>query len=93
MTFMQRDQGTTSVVMDSGSGRPLSIRIGADDLVVSLIESVRDERLAYAVETGPRTVFSVRADGQRFRLVHRHQARDWTVESLDPAQAELATAA
>jgi hypothetical protein len=93
MSFMQREQGTTSVVMDVESGRPIAIRMGAEDLVVSLIESVRDETFAYPAQSGPRTVFSVRAEGQRFRLVHRHRAREWTVESLDVARAELATAA
>ena len=93
MAFMQRDERATSVVMDVHSGRPLTIRVGTEDLTVRTIVSVRDETLAYAAQTGPRTVFRVEADGRRFCLVHRHQARDWTVEALDAPHAELATAA
>jgi hypothetical protein len=93
MAFMQRDEGATSVVMDVHSGRPLAVRVGAEDFSVRTIVSVRDETLAYSAQTGPRTVFRVEADGRSFRLVHRHQARDWSVEALDSQRSELASAA
>jgi len=93
MAFMQRDERATAVVMDVHTGRPLAVRVGAEDFSVRTIVSVRDETLAYPAQSGPRTVFRVEADGRRFRLVHRHQARDWTVEALDVPHAELASAA
>ncbi len=92
MTFLQRDSGTPVVVTDPGSGRPTVVRIDSQALAVTDIDAVRDETFAYPIQSGPRTVFRVRADGRRFRLVHHHQRRDWSVEPLDRADAELIAA-
>ena len=92
MTFLQRGGGTPVVVTDPGSGRPTAVRIGSVAHVVSDIDAVRDETFAYPVQTGPRTVFRVRADGRRFQLVHRHQTRDWSVQSIDRADTAVIAA-
>ena len=91
MAFLQRDGGNPSVVADPGSGRPTAVRIGSAAHVVSSIDAVREETQAYPVETGPRTVFRVQADGRRYRLIHRHVTHDWSVEPLDRGM-ELAAA-
>lgn len=83
MTFLQRDGRSPNVVVDPGSGRPTAVRIGSAAVAVSAIDAVRDETQAYPADSGPRTVFRVRADGRRYRLVHRHQTRDWSVEPID----------
>ena len=76
---------TTSVSVDSDTGRPREIRTDGQRLAVTALESVRDETSAYSLRTGPRTVFVVHAAGHRFRLVHRLDDRRWTIEDLGTA--------
>lgn len=73
---------TTSVSVDTATGRPREIRTDGQRLAVTALESVRDETLAYSLQTGPRTVFVVHAAGRRYRLTHRLDDRRWTIEDL-----------
>ena len=84
---------TTSVTVDTATGRPREIRTDGQRLAVSALESVRDETSAYPLDSGPRTVFVVRAAGRRFRLVHELDDRRWTIEDLGVHAAALAHAA
>jgi hypothetical protein len=74
-------------------GRPRQIRQDGERLLVTAFESVRNETSAYPIETGPRTVFVVRAAGRRYRLVHLARDRRWTVEPLAAREPRLAPAA
>lgn len=82
-----------AVTVDSGTGRPRYIRAGGERLTVTALEAVRDERAAYPAGLGPRTVFVVRVDGRRYRLVHQLRARRWTLQPLDGTGSGLASAA
>jgi hypothetical protein len=82
----------TSVSVDTATGRPREIRTDVQRLAVTALESVRDETSAYSLQTGPRTVFVVHAAGRRFRLVHQHAERRWTIEHLG-TRPELASVA
>ena len=73
---------STSVSVDTTTGRPREIRTDGQRLAVTALESVRDETLAYSLRTGPRTVFVVHAAGRRYRLTHRLDDRRWTIEDL-----------
>ena len=73
---------STSVTVETATGRPREIRTDGQRLVVTALESVRDETLAYSLQTGPRTVFVVHAAGRRYRLTHRLDDRRWTIEDL-----------
>lgn len=83
---------TTSVSVDTATGRPREIRTDGQRLAVTALESVRDETSAYPLESGPRTVFVVRAADRRFRLIHQLDDRRWTIEDLGGRSA-LASAA
>ena len=84
---------TPAVSIDGATGRPREIRSGGQRLVVTALESVRDETAAYPLESGPRTVFVVTASERRYRLVHLLWDRRWTVEDIGAADARLARAA
>ena len=62
-------------------------------MTVNALEAVRDETAAYPVESGPRTVFVVRAGGRRYRLVHLIRDRRWTLEELEATAKGLSAAA
>jgi hypothetical protein len=83
----------TSVSVDSATGRPREIRTDGQRLPVTALESVRDETSAYPLDSGPRTVFVVRAADRRYRLIHRLDDRAWTIEELVRPPASLAHAA
>lgn len=78
---------------DPFTGRPRSVRMGADLMPVLAIERVRDESAAYPIAVGPRTVFEVRTPDNRIRLAFQHRTRRWLVEGLDPAPDQLPVAA
>ena len=82
-----------SVSVDGSTGRPREIRAGGERFAVSALEAVRDETAAYPRKSGPRTVFIVRAEGRRYRLVHLIRDRRWTLEELDARGSGLARAA
>ena len=83
----------TSAVATDTAGRPREVRTAGRRLPVTALESVRDETAAYPLETGPRTVFVVRAADSRFRLVHQLRDRRWTVERLASRDLQAAHAA
>ena len=82
----------TSVSVDSAPGRPREIRTDGQRLAITALESVRDETSAYPLESGPRTVFVVRAAERRFRLIHQLDDRRWIIEDLG-RRSVLASAA
>lgn len=82
-----------AVGCDPFTGRPRSVRMGADLMPIVRIERVRDESAAYPIAVGPRTVFEVRTHGARIRLAFQHRTRRWLVEGLDPDPTELTAAA
>ncbi len=81
------------VSVDGASGRPRAIRSNGEQIVLTSLDAVRDETAAYPLETGPRTVFIVRAQERRYRLVHLLRDGSWTVEELAPPTVGLADAA
>ena len=74
-------------------GRPLTVRIGGEDLPVTSVDRVRREVSAYPRSVGPRTVFEVATPNVRLRLGYRHRDRRWSVEGIDSQPAEVAQAA
>jgi hypothetical protein len=84
---------TTSVSVDSATGRPREVRTQGERLPVTMLESVRDETSAYPLDSGPRTVFVVRTADRRYRLVHLLDDRRWTIEELAGRSVGLAHAA
>lgn len=93
MFQLNTNAASISVSVDGGSGRPREIRAHGERMVVSSLEAVRDETAAYPVDTGPRTVFVVRAGSRRFRLVHLVRDRRWTLEELSGHAGGLSKAA
>ena len=81
------------VAVDGSTGRPLEIRADGERLAVTTLEAVRDETAAYPLDSGPRTVFTVRAQERRYRLIHLLRDRRWTIEELPVRTAGLARAA
>jgi hypothetical protein len=85
---------TTPIVsVDGSTGRPREIHTGGQRIAVTDLETVRDETAAYPVESGPRTVFVVRAHERRYRLIHLLRDGRWTVEELAQPGSKLAQAA
>lgn len=65
-------------------GQPREIQFGEERFRVARIVRVRQEKAAYAVTVGPRTVFEVVAErGATLTLSFRHRSRRWTIEGLD----------
>lgn len=93
MTMVQVTPTEVSVGCDPFTGRPRSVRMGAEHLSVLAIERIREESAAYPVEQGPRTVFVVRTAESRLRLAFLHRARRWLVDGLDPRPEALPDAA
>ncbi len=82
-----------AVGCDPFTGRPRSVRMGADLQPVVRIERVRDESAAYPVAVGPRTLFDIRTPAARLRLAFEHRTRRWLVEGLDTEPEVLAAVA
>lgn len=82
-----------AVGCDPFTGRPRSVRMGADRQRVVRIERVRDESAAYPVAVGPRTLFDIRTPAARLRLAFEHRTRRWLVEGLDTEPEVLAAVA
>lgn len=82
----------SNVTIGAG-GCPREIRAHGERLRVTALEAVRDETAAYPLETGPRTVFVVRAADRRYRLIHLLRERRWTVEPLAATGAGLSQVA
>ena len=93
MAMVNLNPTEIDVACDVFTGRPRSVRVGADTMAVVSIERIREESAAYPVEQGPRTVFVVRTSDSRLRLTFRHRDRRWLVDGLDPDPEALAGAA
>jgi hypothetical protein len=64
-------------------GKPREVRWGDERLRVTAVSAVRDERSAYPVSVGPRTVFEVHTAKATLALSFRHRTRSWAIEGLD----------
>jgi hypothetical protein len=64
-------------------GRPREIEWGERRLPVTDVEAVREERAAFPVVVGPRTVFEIRTPLARMTLSYRHRSRSWSIEGVD----------
>ena len=64
-------------------GVPKEITWGTERLPIHRLVAIREQRSAYPVVTGPRTVFEVDAGALRLSLSYRHRSRRWTIEGLD----------
>ncbi len=82
-----------AVGCDPFTGRPRTVRMGADLQRIVRIERVRDESAAYPVAVGPRTLFDIRTPAARLRLAFEHRSRRWLVEGLDTEPDLLAAVA
>jgi hypothetical protein len=85
MAMNRVDPVVVSVRADWFDGRPREVRWGDERLPVTGVAAVRDERSAYPIEIGPRTVFEVETPKARLALSFRHRSRTWTIEGLDRA--------
>ena len=74
---------TVQVRTDWFSGTPREITWGDAHFQVTRLVAVRDERAAYPVVTGPRTVFEVDTREYRLALTFQHRSRRWTIDGLD----------
>lgn len=90
MTILHSLPDAVSVACDPFTGRPRSVRVGADQLPVIAIERVREESAAYPVEVGPRTLFVVRTPHGRLRLTFEHRSRRWHVDGIEARAGSLA---
>jgi hypothetical protein len=64
-------------------GTPREITWRGDRVPVTRLIAVRDERSAFPVITGPRTMFEVQTPIARLSLTYLHRSRRWAVEGLD----------
>jgi hypothetical protein len=85
MAMLSVNPTEVHVRCDWFDGRPLAVRLGADDIPVVAIRRVRHEAAAYPRATGPRTSFDIETDAASMRVVYRHRERRWFIECLDPA--------
>lgn len=82
-----------AVGCDPFTGRPRTVRMGADLQRIVRIERVRNESAAYPVAVGPRTLFDIRTPAALLRLAFEHRSRRWLVEGLDTEPDLLAAVA
>ncbi len=85
MAMVRVDPTPVSVRADWFDGRPREIVWGAERLRVTSVAAVREERFAYPVDRGPRTLFEVETPKARLALSFQHRTRSWTLEALDEA--------
>ena len=93
MTMVRVTPAEITVRCDPFDGRPRRLCVGAEEILVTAIERVRDESAAYPPGSGPRTIFEVRTTGGRYRLAFHHRDRRWLVEGVDPRPDRLAAVA
>jgi hypothetical protein len=71
---------------DRQADRPAEVRWGAQQLRVTELDAVRDERSAYPAERGPRVTYVVRtADGGRASVTFDGRRRRWFLEAVEQA--------
>ena len=83
MAMVRVEPVRVDVRTDWFQGVPREITWGDERLRVTRVVSVRDERAAYPVVTGPRVVFEVDTPKARLVLSFRHRSRRWSIEGLD----------
>jgi hypothetical protein len=66
-------------------GRPREITWNERRVPVTEVVRVREERSAFPVMVGPRTIFEVDTPLARLTLSYRHRSRRWSIEGLDEA--------
>lgn len=93
MSMQELTPREVAVGCDPFTGRPRSVRVGPQEVVVTAIERVRAETAAYPMDQGPRTIFVVRTLEARLRLSFRHRDRRWLMEGIEPRADQLAQAA
>ncbi len=71
-------------------GRPREITWEGQRLPVTGLALVREERSAYPVIVGPRTMFEVDTPRARIALSYRHRTRRWAIEAVDEDVARAA---
>jgi cytochrome oxidase assembly protein ShyY1 len=71
-------------------GRPREITWGEQRVPVTGVDAVREERAAFPVVVGPRTVFEVQTPLARMTLSFRHRTRRWSIEGVDEAERTAA---
>ena len=87
MAMIRVEPVQVQVRADWFDGRPREITWNAQRLLVTEVLGVREERSAYPVVVGPRTIFEVETPIARLKLSYRHRARRWTIEGLDHHRA------
>lgn len=70
---------------DRRADRPRTVRVGQRRLVVTGIDSIRDETSAYPASLGPRVTFLIETDEGQASLVYDGRRRGWYVEALEAA--------
>ncbi|HEY3523858.1 MAG TPA: hypothetical protein VGK63_09145 [Candidatus Limnocylindrales bacterium] len=85
MAMVRVEPVRVAVRADWFDGRPREVVWGDERLRVTSVAAVRDERRAYPVAVGPRTMFEVETPKARLALSFRHRTRTWTIEGLDEA--------
>ncbi len=83
MAMIGVDPVPVRVRTDWFDGRPREITWGNERLQITALAAVRQERSAYSLEVGPRTVFEVETPRARLALSFQHRSRRWLVEGLD----------
>lgn len=85
MAMTQITPTPARVAWDRRQDRPRSVQLGQRRLVVTGIDSVRDETSAYPAGRGPRVTFLIETDGGQASLVYDGRRRRWYVEALEAA--------
>ena len=85
MAMIRVDPVEVRVRADWFDGRPRSIHWDDETVAVTRVAAVRDERRAYAADTGPRLIFEVETPKARLALSFLQRTRTWTIEARDEA--------
>lgn len=70
---------------DRRHDRPASVLVGDRRLLVTSVETVRDETAAYPLDRGPRVTFLLETDAGQASLVFDGRRRRWFVEAWEAA--------
>jgi len=70
---------------DRRQDRPATVLVGDRRLLVTSVETVRDETAAYPLERGPRVTFLLETDAGQASLVFDGRRRRWFVEAWETA--------
>jgi hypothetical protein len=70
---------------DRQHDRPAAVLVGDRRLLVTSVETVRDETAAYPLDRGPRVTFLLETDAGQASLVFDGRMRRWFVEAWETA--------